>query len=129
MSKITEQFILKIPKTDLHVHLDGSLRLASLIELAKAQQLELPSYEETGLNELVFKERYANLGEYLTGFSYTVGVLQSLENLERAAVELAEDSFNEGVRYMEVRFAPQLHLTQMMPVRLQVIALMEYCRQ
>lgn len=111
MSKITEQFIRKIPKTDLHLHLDGSLRLPTLIEMAKEGNTELPSYEETGLNELVFKDRYTNLGEYLAGFTYTVGVLQSLENLERAAFELAEDAHAEGVRYIEVRFAPQLHVT------------------
>ena len=111
MSKITEKFIRKIPKTDLHLHLDGSLRLPTLIEMAKDSNLELPSYEEDGLNELIFKDRYANLGEYLAGFTYTVGVLQTLENLERAAFELAEDSYAEGVRYIEVRFAPQLHVT------------------
>lgn len=111
MSKITEAFIRKIPKADLHVHLDGSLRLPTLIELAKAGGVGLPSYEDTGLNELVFKARYANLGEYLAGFAYTVGVLQTLENLERAAFELAEDAHAEGVRYIEVRFAPQLHVT------------------
>jgi len=111
MSKFTEQFIRKIPKTDLHLHLDGSLRLPTLIEMAKAQRIELPSYEEAGLNELIYKERYANLGEYLAGFAYTVGVLQTLENLERAAFELAVDSHTEGVRYIEVRFAPQLHVT------------------
>ncbi len=110
MSKITEQFIQKIPKTDLHLHLDGSLRLSSLIDMAKAVDLALPSYEEDGLNELVFKPRYANLGEYLAGFAYTVGVLQTPEHLERAAFELAEDAYNEGVRYIEVRFAPQLHV-------------------
>jgi adenosine deaminase len=111
MSKITEQFIQKIPKTDLHLHLDGSLRLPSLIEMAKAEGVHLPSYDEAGLNELVFKKRYADLAEYLTGFAYTVGVLQTLENLERAAFELAEDAHAEGVRYIEVRFAPQLHVT------------------
>lgn len=111
MSKITEQFIRKIPKTDLHLHLDGSLRLSSLIDMAQTEHIELPSYEESGLNELVFKRRYANLGEYLAGFAYTVGVLQTVENLERAAFELAEDSHAEGVRYIEVRFAPQLHVT------------------
>jgi len=111
MPKITEQFIRKIPKTDLHLHLDGSLRLPTLIELARNGDIKLPSYEEAGLNELVFKERYADLGEYLAGFAYTVGVLQTLENLERAAFELAEDSHAEGVRYIEVRFAPQLHVT------------------
>ncbi len=113
MSKITEQFIQKIPKTDLHLHLDGSLRLSTLIEMAQSAKIELPSYEEAGLNEQVFKKRYANLGEYLTGFAYTVAALQDREHLERAAYELAEDSYNEGVRYIEVRFAPQLHVTHM----------------
>jgi len=111
MSKFTQQFIQKIPKTDLHLHLDGSLRLPTLIEMAKTDGLELPSYDADGLNELIFKERYANLGEYLAGFAYTTAVLQNTENLERAAFELAEDSYAEGVRYIEVRFAPQLHVT------------------
>ncbi len=111
MSEIPEQFIRKIPKTDLHLHLDGSLRLSSLIEMAQAGDVPLPSFTEEGLNELVFKDRYASLSEYLAGFAYTVGALQTAENLERAAFELAEDSHAEGVRYIEVRFAPQLHIT------------------
>lgn len=111
MSKITEQFIQKIPKTDLHLHLDGSMRLPTLIEMARTIGVKLPSYEVAGLNELVFKERYANLGEYLTGFAYTVAALQNHEHLEQAAYELAEDSYDEGVRYIEVRFAPQLHVS------------------
>ncbi len=111
MTKITGDFIQKIPKTDLHLHLDGSLRLPSLIEMAKVSGVGLPSFEEAGLNELVFKARYANLAEYLAGFAYTVAVLQDREHLERAAFELAEDAHAEGVRYIEVRFAPQLHVT------------------
>ncbi|MEE9368623.1 MAG: adenosine deaminase family protein [Pontiella sp.] len=125
MSKINEQFIRKIPKTDLHLHLDGSLRLPTLIEMAKNSNLELPSYEEAGLNELVFKKRYANLGEYLAGFEYTVGALQTVENLERAAFELAEDSYAEGVRYIEVRFAPQLHITHGTEIRTIVRAVFQ----
>jgi adenosine deaminase len=108
-AKITPEFIRRIPKTDLHLHLDGSLRLSTVIELAKTSGVALPSYEEAGLRELVFKATYADLPEYLRGFIYTVGVLQTTENLERAAYELAEDNLREGVRYIEVRFAPQLH--------------------
>ena len=79
--------------------------------MARNAGVKLPSYEEAGLNELVFKSHYANLGEYLSGFAYTVAALQNHEHLERAAYELAEDSYHEGVRYIEVRFAPQLHIT------------------
>jgi adenosine deaminase len=107
---ITPAFIRAIPKSDLHVHLDGSLRLGTLIELAKTHGIELPSYEESGLRELVFKDRYADLGEYLQGFAYTCAALRDAESIERVAYELAEDNIAEGVRYIEVRFAPQLHV-------------------
>jgi hypothetical protein len=65
-------FIRAIPKTDLHVHLDGSLRIPTLIELARERKIQLPSFTEEGLNEKVFKSSYANLVEYLSGFSWTL---------------------------------------------------------
>ena len=107
---ITTELLRDLPKTDLHLHLDGSLRLSTLIELAQSYNVQLPSYTEDGMRELVFKESYNDLGEYLHGFKYTTAVLQSESALERAAYELAEDNQREGVRYIEVRFAPQLHI-------------------
>lgn len=104
----SKEFLFDMPKSDLHLHLDGSLRLGSLISMAKKLKFDLPSYEEDGLRELVFKEQYANLGEYLSGFSYTCNALRDLENLEQAAYELAKDNQAENVNYIEVRFAPQL---------------------
>ncbi|MBT4790947.1 MAG: adenosine deaminase family protein [Halobacteriovoraceae bacterium] len=97
-----------MPKSDLHLHLDGSLRINSLIEMAKKMKLELPSFTEEGLKENVFKKSYSNLGEYLKGFQYTCAVLRDLENIEQIAYELAVDNQQEGVNYIEVRFAPQL---------------------
>ncbi|OGQ04489.1 MAG: adenosine deaminase [Deltaproteobacteria bacterium RIFCSPLOWO2_01_44_7] len=105
----SKEFIRAIPKSDLHVHLDGSLRLGTLIELAQKQKIKLPSYTEEGMKELVFKESYADLGEYLHGFKYTCAVLRDKESLEKVSYELAIDNFNEGVRYIEPRFAPQLN--------------------
>jgi len=105
-----KDLIRRLPKTDLHVHLDGSLRLGTLVELARERKVPLPSETPEGLEALVFRPRYANLNEYLEGFRYTVAVLQDEEALERTARELAEDSQAEGVRYLEVRFAPQLHV-------------------
>ena len=110
------EFLRAIPKTDLHVHLDGSLRLATLIELAKSQAVELPSFEAAGLRELVFKPSYADLSEYLQGFKYTCAVLRDPESLERVAYELAIDCFAEGVRYIEPRFAPQLSASERMTI-------------
>ena len=104
-------FIRAIPKTDLHVHLDGSLRVSSLIEMARERKIELPSFTEEGLNQMIFKSSYANLEEYLSGFTWTLKVLQDKEGLERSAFELAMDNWAEGVRYLEVRFAPQLHVS------------------
>ena len=104
------ELIRRLPKTDLHVHLDGSLRIGTLIDLALERGVVLPARTEAGLRELVFRERYAHLGEYLEGFRYTVAVLADAEALERVAYELCEDCFQEGVRYVEVRFAPQLHV-------------------
>ena len=112
--QINRAFIEALPKTDLHVHLDGSIRLNTLIDLAKEYSISLPSYTEEGLRELIFKDRYENLGEYLKGFAYTVGVMQSELALERCAYEFALDNLAEGVRYFEVRFAPQLHVHQHM---------------
>jgi len=108
--KITREFLEQIPKTDIHLHLDGSLRIPTLIELAKAAKVDLPSETEEGLLELVFKEKYQDLNDYLRGFGLTCAVLQNPENLERVAYELAQDNIAENVRYIEVRYAPQLHV-------------------
>jgi adenosine deaminase len=108
MTNYTDAFIREMPKSDLHLHLDGSMRIPSLIAMAKRMQIKLPSYTEEGLRELVFKDQYANLSEYLHGFQYTCSVLRDLENIEQVAYELAQDNQAEGVNYIEARFAPQL---------------------
>lgn len=107
---LTRELLFELPKSDLHLHLDGSLRLETLIELAKARNVKLPSRTPEGLLELVFKRAYENLPEYLKGFEFTVACLQDAESLERAAYELAWDCRRENVFYIEVRFAPQLHV-------------------
>ncbi len=112
--KITPEFIRAIPKADLHLHLDGSLRLSTLMELAAIEGIKLPAPDEAGMKRLVFKENYSSLPEYLKGFKYSNSVLQSAENLLRVSRELVEDNIAEGVRYIEVRFAPQLHTNTQM---------------
>jgi adenosine deaminase len=119
---ITKEFIRDIPKSDLHVHLDGSLRIPTLIEIARREKIELPSYTEEGLNDLVFKPHYDSLEEYLTGFAYTVQALQTPEDLERVAYEFVQDNQAEGVRYVEVRFAPQLHMSDRMDLETVLVS-------
>ncbi|MBC8527531.1 MAG: adenosine deaminase [Candidatus Cloacimonetes bacterium] len=107
--KITEDLIKKLPKTDLHVHLDGSLRIETIIDLAKKQKIKLPTFEQAKLKSIISGEKAKNLDEYLKGFKYTLLVLQTQESLSRAAYELAEDSAKENIRYTEVRYCPILH--------------------
>lgn len=106
----SDALLRALPKTDLHVHLDGSLRLETLIELARRVGVPLPSETVEGMDALVFKPNYADLREYLQGFAYTTAVMQEAGALEQIAYELAQDNIAEGVCYVEVRFAPQLHM-------------------
>ncbi len=110
-----------MPKTDLHLHLDGSLRVPSLIEMAKQSGVDLPSMTEAGLRERVYKPSYQNLAEYLHGFQYTCAVLRDPENLERAAYELALDNQAENVYYIEPRFAPQLMMDIHRGITMEVV--------
>lgn len=105
----SEELIRDLPKSDIHVHLGGSMRVESLIEMAQERGVVLPAETPEGLRREVFKDRYSNLEEYLHGFSYTSAVLRDSEALERAAYELCLDCQEEGVRYLEVRLSPQLH--------------------
>lgn len=114
---LSDALIRALPKADLHVHLDGSLRVGTLIELARERKVELPSFTVDGMNELVFKPHYANLVEYLAGFAWTGAVMQDAEALERVGYEFAWDNWNEGVRYVEARFAPQLHMHEGLDAR------------
>ncbi len=114
--RIPDALLAELPKTDLHCHLDGSLRLETLIELARERDVKLPSYTPEGLRELVFKPQYRDLPDYLHGFAYTCAVLTDAEALERTAYELGVDCLAEGVCYLEVRFAPHLHARPDLPV-------------
>jgi adenosine deaminase len=109
-SKLPLEFFRQIPKTDLHVHLDGSLRLETIIDLAKAHRVELPSSEPTELRRAMnLGQNCGSLVEYLKAFDITLRVLQHEDALYRVAYELAEDAARENVRYMEVRYSPMLH--------------------
>lgn len=108
--KMTRELIEKLPKTDLHVHLDGSVRINTLIELAKEQNIQLPTTDPDEMRKLIVcGEHTSSLEEYLRGFPIVNLVLQTKESLRRAAYELAEDAARENVRYMEVRYSPILH--------------------
>ncbi len=109
--KLSEDFLRELPKTDLHCHLDGSLRVSTIIELAEDLGVKLPYTDEKKLRDyLVVANDCKSLLDYLKGFAVTTSVLQTQEGLTRAAYELGKDAAAENVRYLEVRFAPNLHL-------------------
>lgn len=120
----------KLPKTDLHVHLDGSLRASTIVELGRAQGVDLPADSAAGIEEAIGAgKNFGSLVEYLRGFSVTLSVLQDEAALERAAYELAEDAHLENVRYMEVRYAPMLHTRKGLRLTKVVEAVLSGLRQ
>lgn len=108
--KVTFELLRQLPKTDLHCHLDGSLRLSTILELAERQKVKLPADDEKGLAKAIHMgEVCKDLEDYLKAFDITCSVLQTEEALERVAFELAEDAAKENVWHLEVRYAPILH--------------------
>jgi len=108
--EVTEELLHALPKTDLHCHLDGSMRLKTILELAEQQKVRLPADDEEALARAIHQgERCKSLEDYLVAFDVTLSVLQTEDALYRAAYELAIDAANENVRYLEVRYSPALH--------------------
>lgn len=108
--KLPLEFFQRLPKTDLHVHLDGSLRLETILDLAEREGIELPTTNPQELRSVMhLGENCGSLVEYLKAFDVTLRVMQTEESLYRTAHELAEDASRDGVRYMEVRYSPMLH--------------------
>ena len=105
MASLPEDLFQKLPKTDLHVHLDGSMRLSTLLELAAEQGVQLPAQDEAGLRAAMrLGENTGSLVEYLKAFDVTLRVLQTRQAIYRAMFELCADAAAENVRYMEVRY-------------------------
>jgi adenosine deaminase len=108
---VTEELLLALPKTDLHCHLDGSMRVKTILELAEQQKVKLPADTEDGLAKAIHMgEVCKSLEEYLVAFDVTLSVLQTADALYRSAYELAVDAAAENVRWLEVRYSPALHL-------------------
>ncbi|QAY65724.1 adenosine deaminase [Paenibacillus protaetiae] len=110
MTEWNEQLLKALPKIDLHVHLDGSVKPETLRELADAQGMPLPEGELTGSMQV--DEQCESLVDYLSKFSFVLPFLQTAEALERVAYEVVEQAKEQNCLYIEVRFAPLLHTQQ-----------------
>lgn len=91
----------KLPLADLHRHLDGSLRISTVEELAGRNGIPIP--------EPLYFWRGMGLEAALACFQFTLSLLQEPETVTRVAAEMCEDAEHEGVTTLEIRFAPQLH--------------------
>lgn len=106
---LTKEALHALPKPELHVHLDGSLRPSTMLELAEGAGVELPASEPQPLAEKMRAANSRDLVQYLEKFGITLSLMQTPGSLERTAYELAEDSAEENIRYLEVRYSPALH--------------------
>lgn len=122
----SREFFKKLPKTDLHVHLDGSLRISTIMKMAEEQHVDLGVDNEEELRALISPgKNHKSLEDYLKGFNITLKVLQEPKALYRVAYELAEDNALENVKYMEVRYSPVLHTKKSIPLTNIVEAVLE----
>ncbi|MFO0609772.1 MAG: adenosine deaminase [Polyangiales bacterium] len=129
MTALTIEAIRRLPKADLHVHLDGSLRLQTILDLARQEGIDLPATTPDALALAMNAGRNTgSLVEYLKAFDVTLRVLQTAAGLRRTAYELGIDAADEGVRYMEVRYSPMLHTRQGLALTTVVEAVLEGLR-
>jgi len=108
MTNLIEQ----LPKVELHYHLDGGLRPSTVKALAQEIGIALPDTEDEMLSMLHVTDDCRSLAEYLEKFQLPAALLQTAANLKRVAYEAVEDASKANVKYIEIRFAPQLHIEQ-----------------
>ena len=105
---LTRDQIRRMPKAELHVHLDGSLRPETMVALASAARVELPTADPAALRRYMLVSDARNLEDYLARFDLTIALLQTPDAIERVAYEMVEDAARDGLRYIEIRYAPRL---------------------
>lgn len=106
---LTRDLIRRLPKAELHVHLDGCLRPQTMVELARDLRVALPYDDPNRMADAVFVRHAQSLEEYLDRYRYTIAVMQSAPAMERIAYEFVQDVAADNVRYVEVRYCPALH--------------------
>lgn len=107
---ITKDIITRMPKVELHYHLDGGVRPETIVNLAGSRGFKLPKEDPNELADWLHRGAdRKSLALYLEGFALTCGIMQDQEALKRISSEALEDMAKENVAYAEIRFAPVLH--------------------
>ncbi len=104
----TRELIARLPKAELHNHLDGSLRPGTMLELARQEGIPLPASDPETLRRYMLVDDARDLEDYLSRFEVTIALLQTPEAVERVAYEMLEDAARDNVRYLEIRYCPEL---------------------
>ena len=103
------RLIQAMPKAELHLHLDGSLRVETALELARTRGIDAPR-DWAGMSAaLIAPMRCADQAELLRAFDLPIALMQDAEALERITAELVQTKAADGVRYVEIRWGPLLH--------------------
>ena len=105
---LTRELVSRLPKAELHLHLDGCLRPETMIDLARSAKISLPAGDPESLRKFMRVDNARNLEEYLQPFDITIALLQTPDAVERVAYEMVEDAARDNVRYLEVRYCPHL---------------------
>ena len=130
MDPLTLEHIKAWPKAELHLHLDGSLRPETMVELALEYRKPLPAMDAAGLAQAVRAiDDAGSLEAYLAWFDVTLQLMQTRDALIRVAEELVEDAAAENVVYLEVRFSPLLHVDEGLTLEGVVQAVLEGLRR
>ena len=123
--KISDSLLKKLPKVELHCHLDGCLRLETILDLAQKQKVSLPSSNPGDLKKILsIGKKRGTLEEYIARFDITLSVMQTPDALKRTAYELIADAASENIRYIEVRYSPILHTSKGMTLEDAVISVL-----
>ncbi len=126
MRRISPALIQRLPKCDLHVHLDGSIRVETIRDAAHKLEVRLPTQDLRKLAKYVqAPPDCRSLSDFLKAFEVFYPALKDPEVLERISYELCEDASKERIRYMEVRFAPVLQATETFPMEEVVKSVLE----
>ncbi|MCD6311101.1 MAG: adenosine deaminase [Elusimicrobia bacterium] len=111
--KVSGKDLIRLPKVDLHCHLDGSIRPQTIFDIMKASGADLPCEIPGDIAGYVQVDSSCHsLTDFLNKFEFFYPYLRSPESMERIAYELSEDASKENIRYMEVRFAPCLQASE-----------------